>query len=210
MGIVLTFRGLAFGFHADSGFCIFECIAVDSSGRIPIGTGFGTVHLTCAFVREMITGNAGGDDARTALADACRGMVGCAAVQALCAAMVILIDAGIIIKAFVARACTDDTLAILTVCILCALRIAFAAVQRVTFELFFGQTQWFCVGPAIYCATITCINTLPMAAACSFGSFLVRTNGPASSAVIGMIAMNVDADGLIIACTKGFFRMLAR
>ncbi len=210
MGIVLAFRGLAFGFHADSGFCIVKGIAVDRAGRLTVGTGFGTVHLTCAFVREMITGNTGGDDAQTVLADACRGMVGCVAVQALCAAMVILIDAGIIIKAFVARACTDDTLAILTVCILCALRIAFAAVQRVTFELIFRQTQWFCIGTAIYCAILACINTLSLTAASGFGGFLVRTNGPASSAVIGMIAMDVDADGLIIACTKGFFRILAR
>ena len=62
----------------------------------------------------MITGNAGGDDARTVLANACRGIVCRIAVQALRTAMVILIDAGIMIKAFVVRAGADNTLAILT------------------------------------------------------------------------------------------------
>ena len=114
MGIVLAFRGFAHALLTNPRFCIFECIAVDRAGRLTVGTCRIAVCLTCAFVREMITGNTGGDDAQTVLADACRGMVGCVAVQALCAAMVILVDAGIIIKAFVARACTDDTLAILT------------------------------------------------------------------------------------------------
>ena len=71
------------------------------------------VWFTQTFAREMITGNTGCDDARTVLADACRGMVCRIAVQALRTAMVILIDAGIMIKAFVARACADDALAIL-------------------------------------------------------------------------------------------------
>lgn len=77
----------------------------------------------------MITGSAGGDDARTVLADACRGMVCSIAVQALRTAMVILVDAGIMIKAFVARAGADDALAILTRSIIRALRVTFAAVQ---------------------------------------------------------------------------------
>ena len=71
------------------------------------------VWFTQTFVREMITGNAGGDDARTVLADACRGIVCRIAVQTLRAAVIILVDAGIMIKAFVARAGADDALAIL-------------------------------------------------------------------------------------------------
>ena len=124
--------------------------------------------------------------------------------------MIILVDAGIVEKAFVARAGADDALAILAVCILCALRIAFAAVQRVTFELIFRQTQWFCVGSAIDHVIFACINTLSLIASSRFGDSLVSADCSAFTAVIGMIAMDVDADGLIIACTKGFFRILAR
>ena len=113
MGIVLTFRGLAFALQANAFFCIFKGIAVDRAGRLTVGTGFGTVFLTCAIVCKMITGNAGGNDARTVLANACRGMVCRIAVQTLRAAVIILVDAGIMIKAFVARACADDALAIL-------------------------------------------------------------------------------------------------
>ena len=49
-----------------------------------------------------------------------------------------------------------------------------------------------------------------MAASSGFGGFLVGADIAAATAVIGMIAMNVDADGLIIDCTKGFFRIRAR
>ena len=49
-----------------------------------------------------------------------------------------------------------------------------------------------------------------MTAATGFGGFRVRTDGTAFTAVIGMIAMDVDADVLLIDCTNGFFLILAR
>ena len=104
MGFVLALRGSADSFVTNPFFCIFKGIAVDRAGRLTVGTGFGTVFLTCAIVCKMITSNAGGDDARTVLANACRGIVCRIAVQALRAAVIILIDAGIVIKAFIAGA----------------------------------------------------------------------------------------------------------
>jgi hypothetical protein len=43
--------------------------------------------------------------------------------------MGILVDTGIVIKTFVARAGADDTLAILAISIVRALRVAFSAMQ---------------------------------------------------------------------------------
>ena len=75
MGVVQTFRGFTYTFLANPGFGIVKCIAVDRSGRIPIGTSRGTVDFTYALVCEMKSSNTGSDDARSILANACRGMV---------------------------------------------------------------------------------------------------------------------------------------
>ena len=129
MCIVLAFRGLAYSFLTNPGFGIVKCIAVDRSGCIPIGTCRSTVYFTAAFVREMESGNTGCDDARSVLADAGRSEVCHVTVQTLGAAMGILVDTGIVIKTFIARAGADDTLTILTICIVRAFRVTFAAVQ---------------------------------------------------------------------------------
>ena len=131
-------------------------------------------------------------------------------VQTLRAAVIILVDAGIVKKAFVAQAGADDTLAILTICIVRALRVTGAAVQWITFELIFRQTHRFCVGAAIDHVISACIGALSVSASGSFGGFLVGADGPAFTAVIGIIAMDVDADVLLIDCTNGFFLILAR
>ena len=128
MGIVLAFRGLAYSFLTNSGFGVVKCIAVDRSSCIPIGTCRSTVYFTAAFVREMKSCDTRGDDARSVLADAGRSEVCHVTVQALRAAMGGFVDTGIVIKTFVARAGTDDTLAILAICIVRALRVTFAAV----------------------------------------------------------------------------------
>lgn len=105
MGIRLACRSLAFTLHADArfGICI-KRIAVDCSVRISIGTGRRAVYFTHALVGEMISGNTRSDGARSALANACRGEVCCVAVHALRAAMIILVDAGIVPKALTAVA----------------------------------------------------------------------------------------------------------
>ena len=141
MGIVLTFRCFAYSFLTNARLGIVECIAVYRSGRIPIGTSCGTVYFTYAFVCEMKSCDTRGDDARSVLADTSRSEVCHVTVQTLRAAMRILIDTGIIIKTFVARAGADDTLPVLTICIIRALRITLTAVRWVTLELFFRQTH---------------------------------------------------------------------
>ena len=105
MGIRLACRSLAFTLSTDSRFGIYiNRIAVDRSVRISIGAGRSAVDLTYALVGEMISGNTGSDGARSALANACRGEVCCVAVHALRAAMIILVDAGIVPKALTAVA----------------------------------------------------------------------------------------------------------
>ena len=63
-----------------------------------------------------------------ALANARRGLVCRVTVEALRAAMPILVDTGIVQQTFVAGAGTDDTLSILAKFIGLALRVTFAAV----------------------------------------------------------------------------------
>lgn len=113
VGIGLAFLGLAYAFITDGYLSKFEGIAVDGSGFIPIGAGLSAVHFASAFGCEMIAGNTGGDDACAFFADAGRGKVRRVAVHALRAAMLILIDAGIVIKAFVAGAFADNAFPIL-------------------------------------------------------------------------------------------------
>ena len=104
MGIGVAFYGLANAFHANARLCIFKRIAVGRSIRIPIGAGRRAVYLASAFVGEMVSGNASGDDAGAFLANAGRCEVCRIAIHALRAAVVILVDAGIVQKAFVASA----------------------------------------------------------------------------------------------------------
>ena len=102
MGIGLAFRGLAYAFHAVSCFCILiNCIAVDCSGCLAIGTSHGTVFCTFIYACEMITGNTGCNFTRTVLANTSRSIVCRVTVRTLSAAMFILIDTRIIIKALV-------------------------------------------------------------------------------------------------------------
>ena len=203
MGVVLTFRSPAFGSHADSGFCIgIERIAVDCSGRISVGTGLCTVDFAHACFCEMISGDTGCDDARSVLADAGRSEVCRIAVQALRAAVIILIDAGMVVKTRIVGAGADDALPRLTIFIGCAFCIAFAAVERITLELFFGQTHRICVGSAVEHVIIACIDALPLTASSGFGGFPVGTHETAGTAVIGIAAMNIDADVLILSCAK--------
>ena len=129
MGIVQASRGLAYSFFTNARLSICECIAVDGSGRISIGTSRCTVYFTFAFLREMKSGNTGCDDACSVLTDAGRSEVCHVTVQALGAAMRIVVDTGIIIKAFVVLAGADDALAILAISIVRAFCIAFAAMQ---------------------------------------------------------------------------------
>ena len=71
MGILLASRGLAFSVHTASGFCVFiNGIAVDRSGRFPVGASRGTVFFAYAFACEMIPGNTGFYGARSVLANA--------------------------------------------------------------------------------------------------------------------------------------------
>ena len=113
MGIGLAFLGLAYAFMTNAHLDIIERIAIDRSGLFSVGTRCHTVFLTHAFDREMISGSTRFYDARSFLADACRGMVCGIAVHALCAAMVILIDTGIVIKAFVGVAFADNAFSFL-------------------------------------------------------------------------------------------------
>ena len=202
MGIALAFRGFAYSFLTNPFFCIFKGIAVDRAGRLTVGTGRIAVNFAVAFVRKMKSSNTGCNDARSILTNTGRSEVCHVAVQALGAAVGILVDTGIIIKAFVARAGADDTLTILAVCILCALRIAFAAVQWVTFELIFQQTHRICIGTAIDHVIIACIGALSVITSSGFGVFSVRTDRTAGTAVTEIAAMDVDAYILIFSYTK--------
>ena len=77
----------------------------------------------------MISGNTGGHFARAGLTNACRGMVCRVTVRALRAAMVILIDTGIIIQAFIAGAGACYTNSILTQFVIGALCATITAVR---------------------------------------------------------------------------------
>lgn len=129
MGVGLARRGLAYAFFTNSRLGILvNGIAVDRSGCLSIGAGRCAVQFTLAFVCEMITGGTSRNDARSVLANTSRGM-GCrVTVQTLCAAVLILVDTGIVQQTFVAGAGTDDTLSILAKFIGLALRVTFAAV----------------------------------------------------------------------------------
>ena len=113
MGIGLAFLGLAYAFMANCHLDIVERIAIDRSALFSIGTCCHAVFFAHAFDREMISGSARFYDARSFLADAFRSVVCRIAVHTLRAAMVILIDTGIIIKAFVASAFADNAFPIL-------------------------------------------------------------------------------------------------
>ncbi len=158
----------------------------------------------------MISVNTGADGARTILANAGRGIVGRVAVHALRATMVILVDTFIVKQAFVVGAGAENTLPILTKFVGLALCVTFAAVRGIAFELIFGETHWFCVRATIGHAVITCVGALSGIAATCPGCFLVRTGGIASPAVIGIVAMDVDAEVLVISRTKRFLLVLAR
>ena len=60
-----------------------------------------------------------------------------------------MVNTGIVHQAFIASAGTDDTLPILTKFIRFARRVTLAAMQRIAFELVFGQTRRFCIGTTI-------------------------------------------------------------
>ncbi len=210
MGIGLAFRGFAYSFLTNASLGIAKRIAVDRSGRIPIGTSRGTVDFTCALVCEMKTCDTRGDDTRSVLTDAGRSVVCRVTVQTLRAAMCILINTGIVIKTFVAGTRADDTLPILTKCIVRALRTTLAAVQWVTLELVLRQTHRLRVGTAIDHASLACIGTISLTAATGLGRFLIRTYDSAGTAVTEIAAMNVDADVLLSSSTKRVLRILTR
>ena len=210
MGIGQAFRGFAYSFLTNARLGIVKRIAVDRSGRLPIGTSRSTVYFTYTFVCEMKSCDTRGDDARSVLADASRSEVCRVTVQALRAAMRILIDTGIIIKTFVAGTRADDTLPVLTICIVRALRTTLAAVQWVTPELIFRQTHRLCIGTAIDHAITACIGTFSLTAATGFDRSLIHTDGAAGTAVTKIAAMDVDADVLFSSCAERILRILAR
>lgn len=70
--------------------------------------------------------------------------------------------------------------------------------RRVVFELIFRQTHRLCVGATVDHVIITHICALPVFAAAGFGGFFVLTDGAACPAVIGIAAMDVDADVMAI------------
>ena len=82
--------------------------------------------------------------------------------------------------------------------------------QWVGFELFFRQAHRFCVGTAVYHVVTACVGALSLSASTDFGGILVGTGGTAITAVIGIAAMNVDTDVLVIFRTERFRFILAR
>lgn len=82
--------------------------------------------------------------------------------------------------------------------------------QRITLELIGRKAHRFCAGTTIDHAIIACIGTFPLITATRFGGIFVRTDGTAGTAVIGIVAMNVDAHALSIHRTKRFRRIRAR
>lgn len=139
MGIGLARSGLAYAFLANSCLGILvNGIAVDRSSRLSIGTGRCAVQLTHAIACEMISACTGRNDACSALTNARRGIVRRVTVQALCAAVLVLVDTGIVQKAFVAGTGIDNTLPILTKLVGFALRVTIAAMQWVAIELVYG------------------------------------------------------------------------
>ena len=157
----------------------------------------------------MISVNTRGDRTCSILADASRGIVCRVTVHALCTAMVILVDTGIVPKALIAVAGIDNAFTVLAKFIARTLFVTTATVRRVAFELIFGETHRFCVRATIGHAVMTCVGALSLLAATCPGCILVRTGGIASPTVIGIVAMNVDADILAIFYAKGFSRIFA-
>ena len=84
------------------------------------------------------------------------------------------------------------------------------AVRWVTLEQFLWQAHRFCVGAAVYHAFIAGIGALALSAAAGFGGFLVGAGGTAGTTVIGIAAMDIDADVLVITITERFRFILAR
>ena len=109
----MAFLGLAYAFMTNGHLDIIERVAINRSGLFSVGACCHAVFLTHAFDREMIAGSTRFYNARSFLADARRGMVCRIAVHALRAAMVILIDTGIVKKTFVAGAFADNAFPIL-------------------------------------------------------------------------------------------------
>ena len=210
MCIVLAFQGLAQPFMASGSLGIVKRGAVGRSGLVPIGACRDAVDFAYAFVCEMISCGACGDGACAILADAGRCVVSRVAVHALRAAMVILIDTGIVIKAFVVGAFADNAFPILAEFIVGALRVTCAAVPGITFELFFWHAHRFCVGTAVCHAVIAGIGALSLCAAAGFGGFLVGTAGAAGAAVIRIAAVYIDTEVLVISRAERFRFILAR
>ena len=77
-------------------------------------------------------------------------------------------------------------------------------------ELIFRQTHRFCVRATIDHIVITCVGALSLDTATWTGCFLVRTGCIAGTAVIGIVAMDVDAEVLVISRAKRFLLVLAR
>lgn len=211
MGIGLAFRGYAITIGAISRLCIWvNGIAIDRSGRHAIGAGRCAIEFTVTFVGEMVSGSTRSNLARSTLANARFGMVCRVTVNALRAAMFILIDTRIVIKACISSAGTDNTSPVLTQFIVLALRVTIAAMQRITFELFARQAHRFCAGTTIDHALIACIGTFPLITTAGFGSIFVRTDSTAGTAVIGIVAMYVHTNFLPIYRAKRFRRIRAR
>ena len=82
--------------------------------------------------------------------------------------------------------------------------------RRVTFKLFFRQAQRFCVGTAVYHVVIEGIGALALSTAAGFGGFLVGAGGTTGTTVIGIAAVDIDADVLVITITERFSFILAR
>ena len=82
--------------------------------------------------------------------------------------------------------------------------------RRVTLELFLRQAHRFCVGAAIDHAVIAGVGALALSAAAGLGGFLVGAGGTAGTTVIGIAAMDIDADVLVITITERFRFILAR
>ena len=211
MGIGLAFRGYAITIGAIPRLCIWvNGIAIDRSGRHAIGAGRCAIEFTVTFVGEMVSGSTRSNLARSTLANARFGMVCRVTVNALRAAMFILIDTRIVIKACISSAGTGDTFPVLTQFIVLALRVTIAAMQRVTLELIGRQAHRFCAVTTIDHVLIACIGTSPLITTAGFGGFFVRTDGTAGTAVIGIVAMYVHTNFLPIYRAKRFRRIRAR
>lgn len=110
MGIVLTFRGLAFALQTNPFFCIFKGIAVDRAGRLTVGAGCGRISLTFGIVRQMVSDGARCNFACALQANTGRGVIGRITVDTGGAAVTIIIDALVIEQTLIVVARIDDAL----------------------------------------------------------------------------------------------------